>query len=101
MKHDNPASHRTADGSPSSPTGPVTGLSTSVLSPTRSEGSGSCPPGTGISPRWSHNGDEIFYLGADGMMWSVDVVDRTRFTTGERRALFSYEPYESTLNHQE
>jgi len=56
--------------------------------------------GGGFSPRWSHDGTEIFYRGEDGMLWSVDVVDRTRFAIGARRALFSHLPYSSDRGHQ-
>ncbi len=56
--------------------------------------------GGGLSPRWALNGGEIFYLGADRTMWSVEVVPGTPFTTGERRPLFDASEYERGVFHQ-
>ena len=43
----------------------------------------------GFSPIWSHTGRELFYKTVDHELVSVDVLDSSNFSEGERRVLFT------------
>ena len=47
----------------------------------------------GAGPAWAHSGRELFYLSPDQQMMSVDVVPGSTFIAGDRRALFSVQPF--------
>jgi Tol biopolymer transport system component len=46
--------------------------------------------GGGTEPRWRGDGNEIFYLGARGMLIGVEVSRGERFSTGMPRTLFPF-----------
>jgi Tol biopolymer transport system component len=51
--------------------------------------------GGGAQPHWSHSGDEIFYVDADGWMVAARVRAEPRFEVVSRQRLFSGEGYRS------
>jgi sugar lactone lactonase YvrE len=51
--------------------------------------------GSGASPRWSHDGRELFYSDVvNGAMIAVPVIAGSAFTTGVPKRLFSGQPYD-------
>jgi serine/threonine protein kinase/Tol biopolymer transport system component len=51
--------------------------------------------GGGAQPHWSHSGDEIFYVDADGWIVAARVRSEPRFEVESRQRLFSGEGYRS------
>jgi len=52
----------------------------------------------GSGPAWAHSGRELFYVSLDQQMMSVDVLPGSTFIAGDRRALFSLQPFSGALN---
>jgi Tol biopolymer transport system component len=52
----------------------------------------------GMGPAWAHSGRELFYVSPDQQMMSVDVLPGSTFIAGDRRALFSVQPFSGGVN---
>jgi serine/threonine-protein kinase len=57
--------------------------------PNAQDGKWQVSAGGGLNPRWSRNGNEIFYVSADGTMSVAEVSTRAGFRVGQRSGLFS------------
>jgi hypothetical protein len=51
----------------------------------------------GLEPVWAHSGRELFYRSLDEQLISVDVLPGSTFIAGDRRALFSVQPFASSV----
>ena len=61
--------------------------------PNTSEARWAVSTGGGGSPIWARNGRQLFYRNADAELVAVEVIPGPTFAMGERRVLFSTQPY--------
>ena len=55
----------------------------------------------GITPRWRHDGRELYYLAPDGNMMAVSVQDGTGFRVGNPAHLFHVEVAHDDFGHND